>query len=226
VKSHAQRWPQELRCSVLASRPTGTISRPTRDPLRLVIRRQTDQGALPARPLADYLGSRGIDIEFADLTRLVLIAHLDRPEADWRRLDDAFSDYYSSGADGLCTHAAARDSTCTAVGETAAGIGRLQSLAADLAQLEVVWREFLIRAPEMELKPGDMLFGKHRLELVSLNQAENRVSAAAVMPYPPGIPLLLPGERIDRARVEFLRQLSENKITISGIGQGCLWVLA
>ena len=40
--------------------------------------------------------------------------------------------------------------------------------------------------------------------LCSLQQAENSVAAQLLCPYPPGIPLLVPGERLDPARLRWL----------------------
>ncbi|MDM7951937.1 MAG: aminotransferase class I/II-fold pyridoxal phosphate-dependent enzyme [Cyanobium sp. CZS 25K] len=41
-------------------------------------------------------------------------------------------------------------------------------------------------------------------EAVPLEEAAGRVAAAPICPYPPGIPLLVPGERIDAARADWL----------------------
>ena len=40
--------------------------------------------------------------------------------------------------------------------------------------------------------------------LCALQQAENSVAAQLLCPYPPGIPLLVPGERLDPARLRWL----------------------
>lgn len=42
--------------------------------------------------------------------------------------------------------------------------------------------------------------------LVPLDRAEGKIAAAAVGLYPPGIPLIAPGERVTR---EIIRQLQE-----------------
>ena len=41
---------------------------------------------------------------------------------------------------------------------------------------------------------------------VDLKDAEGCVAAALVCPYPPGIPLLIPGERLDRNRQTWLQR--------------------
>ncbi|WP_060882761.1 aminotransferase class I/II-fold pyridoxal phosphate-dependent enzyme [Streptomyces caniscabiei] len=66
-----------------------------------------------------------------------------------------------------------------------------------------------IRLPgpeELELEsvmlPRDAFFGP--VEQVPLEKAVGRVAAEPASPYPPGVPVICPGERIDRAVVEYL----------------------
>ncbi len=62
-------------------------------------------------------------------------------------------------------------------------------------------------------------------ELVTLREAENRVSAATVTPYPPGIPLLVPGQLITAEIVEALHRYRDYQIEIHGLQEGRLKVL-
>ncbi|MFX5283634.1 hypothetical protein ABTD07_19860, partial [Acinetobacter baumannii] len=51
---------------------------------------------------------------------------------------------------------------------------------------------------------------KGEVETVALDQLPGRVSANMILPYPPGVPLLMPGERItqqSRAVLDFLLML-------------------
>jgi lysine decarboxylase len=41
-------------------------------------------------------------------------------------------------------------------------------------------------------------------EALPLEQLEGRIAAEALCPYPPGIPLLIPGERVDGPRLAWL----------------------
>ena len=43
------------------------------------------------------------------------------------------------------------------------------------------------------------------VERVAIDELEGRTSAVLLTPYPPGIPLLIPGERINATIVRFLR---------------------
>jgi lysine decarboxylase len=55
---------------------------------------------------------------------------------------------------------------------------------------------------------------------VELDHAEGRTACSGVIPYPPGIPLLCPGERLDTGVIERIRQYREFNITIKGLKGG------
>ena len=59
-------------------------------------------------------------------------------------------------------------------------------------------------SPDTVMAPRDAFFADHIT--VSIDDAVGRVSAELVAPYPPGIPVLAPGERITSAAVEGLHQ--------------------
>lgn len=56
---------------------------------------------------------------------------------------------------------------------------------------------------EEVLLPRDAFFG--RVEQVPADQAVGRIAAEMLTPYPPGIPAVLPGERLNEAVVDYLR---------------------
>ena len=55
--------------------------------------------------------------------------------------------------------------------------------------------------PEMALRPADAYdrLVKGRVESVEIDNLMGRILAVMVVPYPPGIPLIMPGERITEA---------------------------
>ncbi|WP_138416593.1 aminotransferase class I/II-fold pyridoxal phosphate-dependent enzyme [Sinomonas gamaensis] len=55
--------------------------------------------------------------------------------------------------------------------------------------------------------PREAFFGP--VEVVPADEAAGRVAAEQITPYPPGIPAILPGERINAAVVEYLRTGAE-----------------
>ncbi len=56
---------------------------------------------------------------------------------------------------------------------------------------------------ENRMLPRDAFFGD--TEAVSLDEAPGRIAAEQITPYPPGIPVVVPGEVLDDAVIEYLR---------------------
>jgi lysine decarboxylase len=56
---------------------------------------------------------------------------------------------------------------------------------------------------ELAMTPAEAFYA--RTERVPLDRAAGRIASEMVSPYPPGIPRVLPGQRITPAQVEFLR---------------------
>ena len=46
----------------------------------------------------------------------------------------------------------------------------------------------------------------------ALNEGEELVSASFITPYPPGFPILVPGQVIDRQVIDFMRALDVSEI--------------
>jgi arginine/lysine/ornithine decarboxylase len=57
------------------------------------------------------------------------------------------------------------------------------------------------------MKPSDAFacIAHRKTERVEIDQLEGRVSTTLLTPYPPGIPLLIPGERFNKKIVDYLR---------------------
>jgi arginine decarboxylase len=68
--------------------------------------------------------------------------------------------------------------------------------------------------PETVISPRAAFFAA--TETVAIEQVIGRVSAELICPYPPGIPVLLPGERITAAAIEHLQQVLRSGGFISG----------
>ncbi len=60
----------------------------------------------------------------------------------------------------------------------------------------------------------DMVF--HFDELVEVDAAVGRVSCESIASYPPGVPALLPGERISPETVAYLRELAASGARLHG----------
>jgi lysine decarboxylase len=58
---------------------------------------------------------------------------------------------------------------------------------------------------EVVVAPREAFLG--RSEVIAVDDSVGRISAEAIAGYPPGIPVLLPGERITADVIEYLRSL-------------------
>ena len=67
--------------------------------------------------------------------------------------------------------------------------------------LEVLQSPFkLVQAPEIEIG----IAWRSKTQIIPFSQSLNKISGDIICPYPPGIPLLVPGERIDRDRLNWI----------------------
>ena len=68
------------------------------------------------------------------------------------------------------------------------------------------------------MKPSDAYahIAQRRTERVEVDALEGRVTTALLTPYPPGIPLLIPGERFNRKIVDYLKFTREFNAAFPG----------
>ncbi|HCP79674.1 MAG TPA: lysine decarboxylase, partial [Pusillimonas sp.] len=64
---------------------------------------------------------------------------------------------------------------------------------------------------EPVLKPSDAYakMAHREVERVAIDDLDGRVTGVLLTPYPPGIPLLIPGERFNKRIVDYLRFVRE-----------------
>lgn len=69
--------------------------------------------------------------------------------------------------------------------------------------------------PKMRMGIADSYYAKK--ELLNLKDAIGRISATSVIPYPPGIPLIVPGEEITQELYDHIQFILENGLEIVGL---------
>lgn len=92
--------------------------------------------------------------------------------------------------------------------ETAARlVAALQDLSGQAARFPTPPRVKLPDSSDLEMEtvhqPREAFFGP--VEVIPATEAHGRIAAEQITPYPPGIPAILPGERINGAVIEYLR---------------------
>ncbi|MBU3023989.1 aminotransferase class V-fold PLP-dependent enzyme [Aestuariibacter sp. A3R04] len=75
----------------------------------------------------------------------------------------------------------------------------------------------------LEMLPSSAFFGER--EAVPWQESQGCIAAGLVTPYPPGIPLIIPGQRIEEDHINYMRSLSNQKLTIQGLYDGELYVV-
>ncbi|BBZ26046.1 arginine decarboxylase [Mycolicibacterium madagascariense] len=159
----------------------------------------------------EHLAGAGTGLHQLDETKLLVgTAGLNQPARDvLRRLNDVHGvqPELSGAGHVLCI---------TTIGTTASDLDRLVAGFAEVAEHAgrrrgdgppAVRPELLTMRPEQVLTPREAYFAA--AETVDLTRAAGRISAEAITPYPPGIPLVMPGERLDRDVLDLLTALRD-----------------
>jgi arginine decarboxylase len=163
------------------------------DPTKLVM--SAAASGLTGFELDRRLRAGSVSAEFADPRRVIASLTWADTDADIDRIGEII-------AAALQTP----DQSSRSVERTAAGVARPPDVS-DWRQPETV---MTIRAASQQ-----------RTEVVGRTRAIGRVSADYLIPYPPGIPLVLPGERLDAELLSTLIHLGGGGASI--VGSGAAW---
>jgi ornithine decarboxylase/arginine decarboxylase len=85
----------------------------------------------------------------------------------------------------------------------------------DIARLVT---EMYLSDVQPALKPSDAFarIAQRRTERVGIDDLEGRITTSMLTPYPPGIPLLIPGERFNRKIIQYLKFTREFNAAFPG----------
>ncbi|ADD01412.1 Orn/Lys/Arg decarboxylase major region [Thermoanaerobacter italicus Ab9] len=95
------------------------------------------------------------------------------------------------------------------------GLANMKNLKKD-KKLEVEIEDYP-DVPEMVLKPSEAV--RQKTKWASLEDAEGSICADFIIPYPPGVPLVCPGERIKKDMVKYINVLYNKGIKILGLNK-------
>ncbi|AHG46679.1 lysine decarboxylase [Rhizobium leguminosarum bv. trifolii CB782] len=164
-----------------------------------------DEHGIPAAVITKFLSSRRIEIEKTGLYSFLVLFSMGITRGKWSTLVTEllnFKDLYDANAPlnrVLPALAGAHP-------EAYAGMG-LKDLC---EQIHAIYRkddvpkaqrEMYTVLPEMALRPADAYdrLVKGRIESVEIDNLMGRILAVMIVPYPPGIPLIMPGEQITQS---------------------------
>jgi len=64
---------------------------------------------------------------------------------------------------------------------------------------------------------GEIFDVPSETERLVARESEGKISAQALIPYPPGIPIIVPGERIDSEKIRVLEKLHKDGVSVIGL---------
>lgn len=79
---------------------------------------------------------------------------------------------------------------------------------------QVITPRLLPHSYQLVMSPRDAYFAS--IETIPLSAARDRLCGELICPYPPGIPLLMPGEVITQESIIYLQQMVAQGVTITG----------
>ncbi len=142
----------------------------------------------------------GVTAEFASLQHLTFIISLGNTHEDIEQLVQAFTK--------LAMTSPPNSKAPVEIGEK---------------RSKVLWDNLFMMGNSLRISPREAFFAA--TETLPIQETTERICAEIVCPYPPGIPVLMPGEIITHAALEYLQQIQIMGGFISGCADSSLKTL-
>ena len=174
---------------------------------------RADRRGIPAAVVSKFLWERGLVVEKTGLYSFLVLFSMGITKGKWSTLLTELLEFKRS-YDANLPLASALPSISQAGEATYQGLGlrdlcdALHTCYQQNATAKALKRMYTA-LPEIALKPADAydLLVRGDVEAVPIEQLEGRIAAVMLVPYPPGIPLIMPGERFSpriRAIIDYL----------------------
>ena len=165
--------------------------------------------------LHEALRERGIEPEMSLPGYVLLICSVADTDEDYEKLAEAVKDIDASWQAEERSFAGAQDDTTGGAQDDRERDGAQDDSCLDGA----AGKEFTIRCVKDASAAMDIADAwEAEYEDIPPAAAEGRISAVSVMAYPPGRPILVPGEQITAAVIKEIVSLLDHGCTIKGIG--------
>lgn len=149
---------------------------------------------------AEYLLRRKYNIyaEYADLCNVYFLVTSANGSIDIKNLMDALSD--------ISMHVKYKNSRYS---------GKERQQRTNIHDLLLKLSVVMKKLPQKAMEPREAFFSKS--EWVPLKRASGRIVKKALVPYPPGVPLLMPGEIAENEHIELIEMLLKAGCTVQGV---------
>ena len=184
-----------------------------------------DKQGIPASVVSKFLWTRGIVVEKTNLYSLLVLFSMGITKGKWGTLMAelmSFKQHYEANT----PLAQVLPDLVESYPQVYADTG-LRDLCDRLHQFNVsrdvpkVMREMYVEQPDMAMIPADAynLLVQGKVEKVEVKKLKGRIAATMLVPYPPGIPLIMPGERYNEkanAIFKYLQIAEEQDTQVPG----------
>lgn len=168
---------------------------------------------IPAAVVSKFLWERGLVVEKTGLYSFLVLFSMGITKGKWSTLLTELLEFKRS-YDGNVTLSQSLPSIAAAGGSRYAGMGlrdlcdQLHSCYRDNATAKAMMRMYTV-LPEIAMKPADAYdkLVRREIEAVPVAELQGRIAAVMLVPYPPGIPLIMPGERFTPATCSIIDYL-------------------
>ncbi len=160
---------------------------------------------IPAAVVSKFLWERGLVVEKTGLYSFLVLFSMGITKGKWSTLLTELLEFKRS-YDGNVALSQSLPSIAAAGGARYRGMGlrdlcdQLHSCYRDNATAKAMMRMYTV-LPEIAMKPADAYdkLVRREIEAVPVAELQGRIAAVMLVPYPPGIPLIMPGERFTPA---------------------------
>ncbi len=172
-----------------------------------------DERGIPAAVVSKFLWERGLVVEKTGLYSMLVLFSMGITKGKWSTLVTELLEF-KRHYDANVPLSEALPSVARQGGTRYAGLG-LRDLCDELHgcyrenRTAKAQKRMYTVLPELAIKPADAYDKLVRgdVEAVPIDRLEGRIAAVMLVPYPPGIPLIMPGERFTpatRAIIDYL----------------------
>ncbi|MCJ1885967.1 arginine/lysine/ornithine decarboxylase [Pseudomonas sp. LA21] len=173
-----------------------------------------DARGIPAAVVSRFLWERGLVVEKTGLYSFLVLFSMGVTKGKWSTLVTELLEFKRS-YDANEPLMDALPSVAQAGGARYAGMGlrdlcdELHGCYRDHATAKAMKRMYTV-LPEIAMRPADAYaqLVRGEVEAVPIDQLEGRIAAVMLVPYPPGIPLIMPGERFTESTRSILDYLA------------------
>jgi arginine/lysine/ornithine decarboxylase len=92
-------------------------------------------------------------------------------------------------------------------------IKALEDIAIKYKTKPIEFENIALENPEIVVSPRDAFYT--RKKVIKLDDAEGQISGESIMAYPPGIPIVTPGERINKEIINYIKFLKTQHSMLS-----------